>query len=529
MAQTNTAAARRPRIIVIDARKPETAKLRVAAYTRVSSDSADQLNSYMAQVDFYTKFISSREDWDLVDIYADEGLSGLESRKREEFNRMIADCREGKIDRVLVKSTSRFARNTTDYIRYVRELLRLGISICFEKENIDTGKMTTEQIAQIYGAFSQMESTNHSNNMRVSVRMRMEKGIFVSPSTPYGYRLTGRELETIPEEAEIVRYIYSAYLKGQGTADIAHELNELGAIRGHGRERWYPGTIQYILTNVSYTGDMLWQKSFATDTIPFRQVPNRGQKPKYFAENCHAPIVSREDFQKVQNLMALRRAQFAGDAPAPEASVYSKRIVCGDCGSICRRKVTNSKTYWVCNRHDAAKSSCPVPQVPEAEITAALLRLYHKLKEDGGKILTTVLEQLRELRERELRANRKISDIDKEIAHLSEQNLVLVRLKSKGYVDPALYLSQQGEIEQKLRTLRRLRRRILDSASEDAQIRDTEIMLDCLEDGPQWLEGPSAELLESLVRRMVIVSADTLKFTLLNGLELTEHIGKVVR
>ena len=529
MAQANTTAAMRPRITVIDPRKPEAAKLRVAAYARVSSDSEDQLNSYLAQVDFYTKYISSRKDWEMVDIYADEGLTGLEARKRDEFNRMVADCRAGKIDRVLVKSTSRFARNTTDYIRYVRELLRLGISICFEKENIDTGKMTTEQIAQIYGAFSQMESTNHSNNMRISVRMRMEKGLFVPPSAPYGYRLAGRELEIVPEEAEIVRYIYDAYLKGQGLDDIAQELNELGVARGRGRERWYPRTIQYVLTNVSYTGDMLWQKSFATDTIPFRQVRNRGQKPRYFVEDCHPPIVSREDFQRVQDLMALRREQFAGTAPKPEASIYSKRIVCGECGSICRRKVTNGKTYWVCNRHDAAKVNCPSPKIPEPEITAAVLRLYHKLKGDGGKILRTVLEQLRALRERELRSNRKISDIDKEIAHISEQNLVLVRLKSKGYVDSALYLSQGDEIEQRLRTLRRLRRSILDAAGEDAQIQDTEIMLDCLEDGPQWLEKPSPELFEALVRRIVIVSADTLKFTLLNGLELTEHIRKAVR
>ena len=529
MAQTNTTAAMRPRITVIDPRKPEAAKLRVAAYARVSSDSADQFNSYMAQVDFYTKLISSKEDWELVDIYADEGLSGLESRKREEFNRMISDCQAGKIDRVLVKSTSRFARNTTDYIRYVRELLRLGISIYFEKENIDTGKMTTEQIAQIYGAFSQMESTNHSSNMRVSIRMRMEKGLFVPPSAPYGYRLAGQELAIIPEEAEVVRHIYKAYLSGQGISDIVQELNMTGVLRKRGQGKWYCHTVQYILTNIAYTGDAIWQKSCATDTIPFRQVPNRGQKPKYFVENSHEPIIAKEDFRRVQDLMSLRREQFAGDTPKPKESVYSKRIICGNCGSICRRKVVNGKTYWVCKHHDTAKASCPVPQIPEMEITAALLRMYHKLKGNGSKILHTVLEQLRELRERELRSNRKISDIDKEIANLSGQNLVLVRLKLKGYVDSALYLSQQSEIEQKLRSLRKLRRNILSSASEDAQIQATEIMLDWLEDGPQWLEEPSSELFESLVRQIVIISADTLKFTLLNGLELTEHIGKAVR
>lgn len=528
MAQANTTAAMHPRITVIDPRKPETAKLRVAAYARVSSDSADQLNSYMAQVDFYTKFISTKEEWELVDIYADEGLSGLESRKREEFNRMIADCRAGKIDRVLVKSTSRFARNTTDYIRYVRELLRLGISICFEKENIDTGKMTTEQIAQIYGAFSQMESTNHSNNMRVSVRMRMEKGLFVSPSAPYGYRLAGRELEIIPEEADVVRRIYSAYLNGKGVSDIAQELNKAGILRKRGQGKWYYRTIQYILTNVAYTGDVVWQKTCATDTIPFRQVPNRGQRPKYFVEDSHEPIIAREDFQRVQDLMAQRREQFAGEAPKAEASVYSQRIVCGACGSICRRKTINGKTYWLCNRRDTAKSRCPVPQVPETEITAALLRLYNKLRGDGGRLLHTVLEQLQALREMELRSNRKVSGIDKEIAKLSEQNLVLVRLRSKGYVDSALYLSQQDEINQKLKTLRGLRRKILDTASEDEQIRDTESMLDYLEDGPEWMSWPQTELFEYLVKRIVIVSADTLKFTLLNGLELTEHIGKAV-
>lgn len=186
MKQTNTVSPPAPRVTVIDPRIPEKARLRVAAYTRVSSDSDDQLNSYIAQVDHYTKFISSREDWELVDIYADEGISGLDAKNRDDFNRMLADCRAGKIDRILVKSMSRFARNTKDHIQYIRELLRLGISVRFEKENIDTGKMTSEQVAQIYGAFAQMESTNHSSTMRISVQMRMQKGIFTPPSAPYG-------------------------------------------------------------------------------------------------------------------------------------------------------------------------------------------------------------------------------------------------------------------------------------------------------------------------------------------------------
>ena len=196
MTETNISIARVPQVTVIDPRIPEKAKLRVAAYARVSSDSEDQVNSYIAQVDFYTKHIAGKEDWEMVDIYADEGISGLEARNRDDFNRMMADCREGKIDRVLCKSISRFARNTQEYIQFVRELLRLGISIHFEKENIDTGKMTSEQVAQIYGAFAQMESTNHSSNMRFSVRMRMEKGLFVPSSVPYGYRLAGHRGRT---------------------------------------------------------------------------------------------------------------------------------------------------------------------------------------------------------------------------------------------------------------------------------------------------------------------------------------------
>ena len=446
--------------------------------------------------------------------------------KRDDFNRMIQDCRDGKIDRILVKSISRFARNTKEYIQYVREFLRLGISIHFEKENIDTDKMTSEQIATIYGAFAQMESQNHSNNMRISVRIRMEKGDYLSPSMPYGYRLEGRALVIIPEQAEVVRRIYAAYLSGQGKDDIAGELNKMGVPRTRGRTVWHPSTISYILTNISYTGDMLWQKSFATNEIPFRQVRNKGEKPKYYVENCHEAIVSKDDFQRVQALMESRQQQEAGTV---SSTLLTKKIYCGNCGTLFRRKTVNEKVYWTCRKHDRDKDLCPISQIPEDQIITAILRMYHKLKRHRDQILSPILNQLTELREKELRSNRKINDIDKEIAQLTEQNLVLVRLKSKGYVDSALYLSQTGEIDFKLRELRRLRRRIMESTGEDKQIKSTEAMLDYLEDSPEYMRKLSEELFESLMANITILSETEMNINLYNGLMLKETMERTVR
>lgn len=363
----------------------------------------------------------------------------------------------------------------------------------------------------------------------IQTAMRMENGLFVPPSVPYGYRLAGRDLEIVPEEAEVVRRIFSAYLSGQGKDDIAKELNQLGVDRGRNREKWYPSTVAYILTNISYTGNMIWQKSYATDTIPFQQVRNRGQKPRYFVEHSHPAIVSSEDFQRVQKLMSFRNGQFRGTVRQRRETLYSKRIYCGECGSLCRKKVTGGKTYWVCRRHDSDKADCPIPQIPELEITAAVLRLYHKLKLGLETVLRPVLTQLQELRERELRSNRKISDIDNEIARISEQNLVLVRLKSKGYVDSALYLSQMDEIEHKLRELRKLRRRLLETAGEDRQIQETERMLEYLTDSPEWLDEVTSDLFRELIERITIISPTRLKFRLLNGLELSESIERMIR
>ena len=270
-----------------------------------------------------------------------------------------------------------------------------------------------------------------------------------------------------------------------------------------GQKRYDGNKHKYILTNITYTGDMIWQKSCATDTIPFRQVRNLGQKPRYFVEHSHPAIVSCADFQRVQELMSSRKEQFQRAHCTKKGSLYDKHIYCGECGSLCRKKITGGKTYWVCRRHDGDRANCPIPQIPEPEITAAVLRLYHKLKFGQETVLRPALSQLQELRERELRSNRKISDIDNEIARISEQNLVLVRLKSKGYVDSALYLSQMDEIDHKLRELRKLRRRLLEAAGEDRQIHDTERMMEYLEDGPEWLDEVPSDLFGELLDRII--------------------------
>ena len=511
-----------PKVTVIDPAAPEKAKLRVAAYARVSSDSADQLNSYLAQVDYYTRHIGENPGWELVDIYADEGISGLDTRKRDEFNRMLADCRAGKIDRILVKSMSRFARNTRDSLRFMRELMRLGVTIRFEKENIDTGKLSSEQTATIYAAFAQMESTGHSSNMRLSVRMRMEKGIFTPSSMPYGYRLNGLEPEIVPEEARVVRQIFALALQGQGHTDFTKWLNESGVDRGHGRERWHCSMVSYILSNRFYTGDSDWQKTCATDTLPIRQVKNRGQKPKYAVEDDHPGIISREDFQRVQGLIAARKERFYRGS-TPSGSAFTGHIFCGYCGCICRKKVTRGIVHWVCNRRNDGKSQCPVPQIPEAALTAATLRLHNKLALHAAELLQPLLDQLRDIRERELRSNQRLSDIDKEIANISRQNLVLTRLNSKGCIDPALALSRADELGRRLRDLRRLRRKVLEAADGDKQIQSTEALLDYLE-GAQWQTEVTPDLFDNLVERVTVVSAEAVKFRLPNRLELTERL-----
>lgn len=292
-AQGNLALADKPQVITIAPTKQDSAvKLRVAAYARVSSASDDQLNSFASQTQHYISLISSNENWSLVDIYADEGITGTSVDKREDFKRLMADCRRGLVDRILVKSISRFARNTTECLEAIRELKALGVGVHFEKENIDTATMSGEMMTTLFASFAQAESESISSNMRWSYQKRMQRGEFITCSAPFGYHLNNGMLEIDEAEATVIRLIFDRYLSGISMADIADEITQLGFPTRAGMPYWQYSTVYYILQNERYAGHALLQKFYATDTLPFQKKRNHGQRDKYYISNSHPPIVS---------------------------------------------------------------------------------------------------------------------------------------------------------------------------------------------------------------------------------------------
>lgn len=276
-------------------------KLRVAAYARVSSSSEDQLNSFAAQNAHYTELITANPEWEFVDVYADKGITGTSAEKRDDFQRLLADCRRDRVDKTLVKSSSRFARNAKECLKAIRELKALGVGVCFEEQGIDISKLAGEFLTAIFAMMDQKESENISDNLRWSIDMRMRTGKYNACFAPFGYQLVGGKLELILEQAPIIRYIYDAYLAGKTAEDIAATLNLFSDDRP-----WKPQRIDYILTNERYSGNALLRKRYATDTIPRKVKRNRGERPMYFVAGINEAVVSQEIFDKAQELRKKR-------------------------------------------------------------------------------------------------------------------------------------------------------------------------------------------------------------------------------
>lgn len=511
------------RVIVIEAAdRPEDIRVRVAAYVRVSSDSKDQLNSFAAQNHYYTSLISGKENWVLVDVYADHGITGTSAEKRDDFQRLLSDCRRGLIDRVLCKSISRFARNTTECLETIRELKSLGIWITFEKEHIDTAKVTGEMLTALFAAMAQAESESISRNGRLGVQMRMKNGTFVPPTQPYGYRRSGKEITIYPPEAQQVRRIFEEYLSGYNAREIASRLN---------RERcadlprvWNFKAIVKILRNEKYAGNSIWQKSYHTETLPRKERRNHGEQDKYFATDTHPPIITQEMYDRAQELLATRKEKYFSQReinvlPTPGV------IYCGYCGVHTRRKTINGKCYHICRNHDVDSRACPISGIPEAEIHSAFCRLYYKLKHHSDQILAPLVADLQAIRTRRFLWSPDIIELNKQISNLTSQNQLLVMLKQQGGVDPDVFISRSNELAEQLRTVKQEKSRLLNAEGDDTIAR-TQELIEVLETGPDFLDAFDGEMFGELVEKIIVESNERLRFRLKNGQELTETIER---
>ncbi|WP_353852952.1 recombinase family protein [Dehalobacter restrictus] len=355
--------------IIKKAARQSAQRKRVAAYARVSSGKDAMLHSLSAQISYYNSFIGRHCDWEFAGIYADEAITGTKDT-RPEFQRLLAACRSGKIDMVITKSITRFARNTVTLLQTVRELKLLGIDVYFEKENIHSLSTDGEFMLTILSSYAQEESRSVSENQKWRIRKMFAEG---RPNTGnmLGYRLFDGKLYIIPEEAEVVKTIFDDYLSGMGRIAIIKKLNDAGISTRSGA-LWRASTLHKMLRNEKYSGDMMLQKTFSLDHLSKKKQINRGELPMYQVIDSHEAIIDKETFAKVQREIERRVAKF-GYKPQPKKQyLFTSLICCGQCGKHYHRKQANAgskyvKPVWICTTFNfRGKNSCPSQQIPES-------------------------------------------------------------------------------------------------------------------------------------------------------------------
>ena len=463
-----------PTVIFIPA-KPEVVRaskrqLRVAAYCRVSTDDEEQLTSYEAQKNYYTDKIMTNKEWTMAGIFADEDITGTSARKRPEFLRMIRQCKQGKIDIVLTKSISRFARNTVDCLNYVRALKELGIAVIFEKENMNTLEIDSEILITMLGAFAQSESESISANVRWGIRQAMKEGkATIQYKYLYGYRKgDDSKPEIIPDQAEVVRKIYDLFLSGTPVRGIQEYLNANSVPNINGESKWARSAIDSILTNEKYCGDVLLQKTYIDDCINKKVKKNTGQLPMYLVQNHHEGIISRETFDATQAELARRSAGKSPskkNAPTGRSRYSSKyalsdRLYCGECGTryqrcTWRNRDGSKRIVWRCvSRVDYGNKYChDSPTLDEEPLHRAILAAINSAVKDKDNIVYN----LKAAMEKELAPaagqQLSLSEIDNRLEQLNtEFSKVLAEASESG--DQAAYSDRFREIMQKQTALK---------------------------------------------------------------------------
>ena len=526
---------REKKIRIIPATKPQTQagkglggrKQRVAAYCRVSTDSEEQLTSYTAQKSYYTQKISENPDWEMAGIFADRGITGTSLKKRAEFNKMIAACKRGRIDMILTKSLSRFARNTVDSLETVRMLRANGIGVIFEKENINTLTETSEFLITLFSGFAQAESESISKNVIWGILKSRESG-----KVPFQYKkLLGYrrgadgEPEIVPEEAETVRRIYRRYLDGCSLSQISAELEAAGLPTASGIKGWSYQVVHNILCNEKYIGDALLQKTYTTDCISKTVKKNEGDRPMVYVENNHPAIIPKGVFYQVRSEMARRtsKRKVMQKSAKTELGKYSAKyalselLVCGECGTPYKRctwaRNGKKRIVWRCvSRLEFGTKYCHTsPTLDEDRLHSAIVEAINEISPLQNEVSAAALDLAATVCSGGRDGKPSLLELKNRLAALTAQQaqvveLVLENMKSKDLN------AQLGVVTEEIEALRA---EIEEAQAEERQQVGQDSRLEdlraCLVETPAQITEYEDEIALKMIEQSTVVDAETIR------------------
>lgn len=531
-----------PQVIVIPARSKvknniSQRQLNVAAYCRVSTDEDEQETSFEAQISYYTEKINSSAGWRMAGIFADEGITGTVDTKRPEFLKMIRLCRNRKIDLILTKSISRFARNTVDCLKYVRELKSLGIGVIFEKENIDTMRIDSEMLLTVMSSFAQAESESISKNVSWGIRQSFKSGkVSINYKFMLGYRKgADGKPEIVPDEAEIVKEIFRKYLDGCSQNQIADYLNGMGITTKAGK-KWYDITVSNILTNEKYTGDAILQKTYVLDCISKKRCVNNGELPKYLVKGHHEAIISHSEFDRVQAEMARRKSKrkIAEKLTKTENGKYSAKfalselLICGECGTPYRRVTWTAKGFkeikWRCvSRLQYGKKYCHnSPTIAEETLHRAIVESINNFCEVQSEVSETLRESLTEVLDPTL--NGSVKAAQERISELSRNIDELIKLAAGGDTEQSMVDIQKFSNEMTaLREFIEFEKAKQSAAEKDN--RQLETVLDMLEKENFRLTEYDDVAVRHLIEYIKVIDKNTLLICFKGGFEVRKELN----
>ena len=508
---------------------------RVCAYARVSTDSEEQLTSYSSQIKHYSKMIKSNPEWEFVGVYADEGISGTQAKNRTEFLKMIDDALNGKIDMIIAKSISRFARNTLDTLKYVRELREHNVDVYFEKENIHTLELDSEMFLTLYSAFAQAESESTSMNVKMGLNAKMKRGEPVGNQNCYGYiwNEETKELEINEEQAEVIRLIFDLYIKGIGGRTIAHKLNDKN-IPTYLNKKWSQSSISRIIKNEKYVGDLLGQKYYVVDPISHKRSLNYGEKEQYYVKDHHKGIIDRKTWNKAQEILNKRNNNKKENGRVHKTTYslkydFSSKIVCGHCNSTyvrrqgTKRKDGTAPIYWKCFQQVDEKRYCEKSKFIRDDVLKDIfVELYNLIVKNKHQTKQQLLEAIKSTI-KEDNFQKDINKLNIDLEKLNTKLSKLVDMKLEDIIDKNIYKQKEQEIKYQINEINEKITDLQNQENKNNTISKKIKEIEKIVNAPACLEEFDKETFDSIVERIIIGDEDSdkqsVRFILKTGIE----------